>query len=233
MTGQCTPCHAVSVGQRIDQETEELSVGATLKARDLTLSYFHTERDFTTGTDRYAHQGMVDNDYWYDEAFKSESGAGPLYNTTFESRELFEGEHAPIGSTPESEKTTDTVKLRYDAPLQTTLYGSYVSSSAQNNDTDLDYDMDTAYFSINNRAIRGLNLKAYIKNYRLDNDDYTTTLEDSGQFHGSDDARHDGCHDGGSHPAGRHVHGDVRGHDAARGRTSRQRRQRPGHPVHE
>ena len=165
MTGQCTPCHTIAVGQEIDQTTEEVSIGATFKKSGLTASYFHTEREFDNQSDDYAHQGRVDNEYWYDTVVKGAS------TSTFMSRELFENEWQEIGITADIEKQTDTVKLRYDAPAATTLYGSYVSAETKNNYTDLEYDSDTLFFSVSNRSIAGLRLKAYAKQYEIDSDD--------------------------------------------------------------
>ncbi|WP_316346875.1 GSU2204 family CXXCH-containing (seleno)protein [Desulfuromonas acetoxidans] len=160
MTGQCTPCHTVAVGQEIDQTTEEVSIGATFKMAGLTASYFHTEREFDNRSDDYAHEGRVDNDYYYDDIAK------PYYD-----RLLFENESQEIGITADIEKKMDTVKLRYDAAGATTLYGSYVSADTKNNYNDLEYDSDTLFFSASNRSIAGLRLKAYAKQYEIDSDD--------------------------------------------------------------
>ncbi|SDD97668.1 GSU2204 family CXXCH-containing (seleno)protein [Desulfuromonas thiophila] len=164
MTGQCTPCHTVAVGQKIDQVTEDVSIGATFKKGGLTASYFHTERTFDNRSDDYAHQGLVDNAYWYDTIVKGS------YTNTFMSRELFENDWQEIGITADSEKKLDTVKLRYDADLDTTLYGSYVSATTRNNYSDLEYDADTLFFSLTNRSIPHLRLKAYGKHYKIDGD---------------------------------------------------------------
>lgn len=164
MTGQCTPCHTVAVGQKIDQTTEDVSIGATLKMAGLTASYFHTEREFDNQSDDYSHQGLEDNLYWYDTVVKGTS------TTTFMSRELFENEWQEIGITADIEKKMDTVKLRYDAPAQTTLYASYVSAETVNNYNDLTYDSDTLFLSVTNRSIAGLRLKGYAKQYEIDSD---------------------------------------------------------------
>ncbi|MDY0190100.1 MAG: GSU2204 family CXXCH-containing (seleno)protein [Desulfuromonas sp.] len=165
MTGQCTPCHTVAVGQEIDQTTEEVSIGATFKMAGLTASYFHTEREFDNHSDDYAHEGRVDNEYYYDTVTKG--AATQLYMD----RELFENSEQEIGITADIEKQMDTVKLRYDAPVQTTFYGSYVSAETKNNYNDLEYDSDTLFFSLSNRSIAGLRVKAYAKQYEIDSDD--------------------------------------------------------------
>lgn len=165
MTGQCTPCHTVAVGQEIDQTTEDVSIGATFKKSGFTASYFHTEREFDNQSDAYAHQGLTDNEYWYDTVVKGS------HTDTFMSRELFENEWQEIGITADIEKQMDTVKVRYDAPAATTFYGSYVSADTKNNYSDLEYDSDTLFFSVSNRSIAGLRLKAFAKQYEIDSDD--------------------------------------------------------------
>lgn len=165
MTGQCTPCHTVAVGQKIDQTTEEVSIGATFKMAGLTASYFHTEREFDNNSDEYAHEGRVDNSYYYDTLAK------PYFD-----RLLFENEEQEIGITADIEKQMDTVKLRYDAPVDTTFYGSYVSAETKNNYNDLEYDSDTLFFSVSNRSIAGLRIKAYAKQYEIDSDDLYVDL---------------------------------------------------------
>jgi hypothetical protein len=165
MTGQCTPCHTVAVGQEIDQTTEEVSIGATFKMAGLTASYFHTEREFDNHSDDYAHEGRVDNEYYYDTVTKGAS------TQLYKDRELFENSWDQIGITADIEKKMDTVKLRYDASAETTLYGSYVNAETKNNYNDLEYDSDTMFFSVSNRSIAGLRLKAYAKQYEINSDD--------------------------------------------------------------
>ncbi|HDS16401.1 MAG TPA: hypothetical protein ENN66_07300 [Proteobacteria bacterium] len=170
MTGQCTPCHTIGVGQRVDQTTEDLSLGATFKKSGLTASYFHTERDFNSHSNDYSHQGLIDNTYWYDTVVKGSS------TSTFMSRELFENDRQQIGVTADIKKKMDTVKVRYDSPVDTTIYGSYVRAKTENNYNNLDYQGDTLYFSVTNRSINGLHLQAHAKQYSIDSDDLYVDL---------------------------------------------------------
>ncbi len=92
------------------------------------------------------------------------------------SRELFDNQHKPIGQTPDTNKHTDTFKLRIDATNATTIYSSAVFSRTENDNTDNEYKTNTYYLSLNNRIIPRLNLKAFIKYYTLNNDDIAINL---------------------------------------------------------
>lgn len=171
--GQCTPCHAVSLGKHIDYTTDDLKLGGTFKMTNVTASFFHGITKFDAGSDRYFHDGLTDNDYWYD----SVPGTGAVPDAR-RSRELYDGQHAVIGQSPDSIKTTDTFKLRVDGPYATTFYGSYVLTKTENDTSDYEneYKTNTYYVSLSNRIVPHLNAKAYVKHYKLDNDDINIDL---------------------------------------------------------
>jgi len=169
--GQCTPCHAVAVGKKIDYTTDDLKFGATYRHSNVSFSYFHGITKFDSGKDLFAHNGFVDNDYWFDAV--PGTGATP---DARRSRELYDNQHAAIGDMPDTNKHTDTFKLRIDAPNATTIYSSAVFSRTENDSRDNEYKTNTYYLSLNNRMIPKLNLKAFVKYYTLDNDDIAINL---------------------------------------------------------
>jgi len=160
MAGKCTPCHVVGDGLRVDEQTTDVSVGATFKYGIITVSYFHTETHF----DNEARK----NSYWFDDTPKS----------GWDNRLLYENETRPYAEVPDVDKDTDVVKLRVDLPYATTFYGSFVTSRVENVYSDNAYNMD-AYFARLTTALfaNKLTLSGHFRYYDLDNDDVNVKLE--------------------------------------------------------
>ena len=160
MAGKCTPCHVVGNGLRVDEQTTDVSVGATLKYGIITASYFHTEAHF----DNEARKNL----YWFDDTPKS----------GWDNRLLYENEVRPYGEVPDVDKDTDTVKLRVDLPYATTFYGSFVTSRVENTYTDNSYDMDVYFARLTTSFINGVTLSGHFRYYDLNNDDVDVRLEE-------------------------------------------------------
>ena len=167
MAGKCASCHVVGTGVRVDEETTDVTLGATLKYGILTLSYFHTESHFDNDARK--------NFYTFDDV----ANPDPAKYAAFESRILYDKSYAKFAETPDVDKDTDKVKLRLDLPYSTTFYGSYVSSRVENNYTDNDYDMDT-YFARLTTTLpnKKLTLSLKFRYYDIDNDDVKVDLKE-------------------------------------------------------
>jgi len=128
MTGKCTPCHIVGYGNRIDQTTNDLTVGATLKLGVVTVDYTYLDRDFS-------NDASTQNIY-YDDVKTPSAGKTAL----FAGRLSMHGVDSIRNLIPDSSKKMHTIKARADLPAETTAYGSFVCTTMENDYNDLDVD---------------------------------------------------------------------------------------------
>ncbi len=166
MTGKCTPCHIVGYGNRIDQSTNDLSVGATLKLGVVTIDYTYTDRQFDNNA---STETIHYDDVKTPSAKKTAMFAGRLDMVNVDSiRNLI----------PDSEKKTHVLKLHADLPSETTAYGSYVNSTMKDNYNGLDVDQQAYNFRLTKDFLkRRLTVSARARYINIDSDDAYVTVE--------------------------------------------------------
>ena len=159
MSGKCTPCHIVGNGRRVNEHTRDITAGLTAKYGVVTASYFHTWRHFDNqaGTPQWK----------FDSVYAPEEEM-----TFFPQRLMFDGERSGYAEVPDMNKDTDKFKLRVDLPYHTTVYGSYVSTSVENDYTNNDYDMDAYAARVTTTLLNNaLTVSLKGRYYTLENDD--------------------------------------------------------------
>lgn len=166
MTGKCTPCHIVGYGNRIDQKTNDLSVGATLQVGMVTVDYTYTDREFNND----ASTSMI----YYDDVKAPSAGKTAL----FAGRLNMHGVDGIRNLIPDSEKKTHVVKLHADLPAETTAYGSYVNSTMEDDYNDLDVDQQAYNLRLTKDFMkRRLTISARGRYINIDSDDANVVVE--------------------------------------------------------
>lgn len=176
---KCSSCHITGEGQTVDEITTDYKAGLTGRFGPLTVEYELTEREFDDKTN--------DPTMRYDRVMKP---GQPFNNQLFTNRmtyDYYDGELA-YDQSPDSEKTTHSVKARADLANATTIVGSYVSSETESRKTDepgvftlaedkLKASYDGYGFKAVSRLSRALRVSAYAKVAETDVDDATITYE--------------------------------------------------------
>ena len=175
----CSACHVDGSAKDVDETTKDLTLGLTGKFGMVTVDYEYLTRDFDdTSSDLY-------NDYL-------ERGAprAPFTTGAFTDRLLFDGDYYSYDSTPDSEKDSNTLKVRVDLSNDTILSSTVVSSeveSDKNNDVDNLYlskgHLSTDYDSYSLRASTRLGnwkLSGYGRREEIDSTSNTLTFVNSG-----------------------------------------------------
>jgi len=125
---KCTSCHVTGQSREVDEQTKDLSLGATGKFGKFTANYTFTDREFReNGATPYR---------WYDPALSPAAGYTDV-NAVFDNRILYDYEQ-PGGiaqraydTTPDSDKQSHVLKGRYDFTAATSLLGSYVHATVE------------------------------------------------------------------------------------------------------
>ncbi|MDT8441620.1 MAG: GSU2204 family CXXCH-containing (seleno)protein [Desulfuromonadales bacterium] len=128
---KCTSCHITGQSKRIDEETEDLRLGATGKFGLLTVDYEYLNREFRNRTSdplRVFDPALAPNP-------RTQYTTG---NATFDNRLLYDYEAGaiPYDVTPESDKQSHVLKARLDLSNNTVLTGSYVNAEVESNKAD-------------------------------------------------------------------------------------------------
>jgi len=166
MTGKCTPCHIVGYGNRIDQNTDDLSVGATLKFGIVTVDYTYTDRDFNND----ASTSMI----YYDDVKTPSAGKTAM----FAGRLNMHGVDDVRNLIPDSEKKTHVIKARANLPGETTAYGSFVCSTMEDDYNDLDVDQHVYNFRLTKDFMkRRLTMSGRLRYIDINSDDANVVVE--------------------------------------------------------
>ncbi len=179
MTGKCTPCHVVGYGNRIDQATNDLSGGATLKVGMVTVDYNYTHRKF----DNNASTQMIH----YDPVV-----AGS-HTTVFEGRLNIVNADDIRNLIPDSKKDTHVVKARADLPGDTTVYGSFVCTTMEDDYNNLDVDQHVYNLRVTKDFMRRkLTLSGRFRYIDINSDDAKITVNEhfapmDPAYHATDD----------------------------------------------
>lgn len=156
-TNHCATCHTDSFTRRLEQRTRDLSGGARLQLRALTVDYTAMTRKFSEDTatplntyDRARQPATLAdvflNRVSYDERF------GPL----------------PFDSVPGLKRTSHDLRARVSLPGDATLTGAFTRSTSRNLDTDLKVDFTGASGRLVLPMGRKLTLRAGVRHYEID-----------------------------------------------------------------
>jgi len=168
MTGKCTPCHIVGYGNRIDQNTDDLSVGATLKVGIMTVDYTYTDREFNNeaSTQRIHYDPVV-------------VPGNPGRQAVFANRLNLVNVDDTRNLIPDSDKKTHVIKLHADLPGETTAYGSYVNSTMEDDYNDLDVDQQTYNLRLTKDFMkRRLTVSGRLRYINIDSDDANVVVNE-------------------------------------------------------
>jgi len=178
---KCTACHITGQSKVIDEETEDLTIGATGKFGLLTVDYEFLDRTFDNKA--------ADPTRVYDPALSPNPNTQYTPgNSTFDNRLLYDYEAGALAydTTPDSEKTSHVLKARVDLPKQTSLLGSFVSAEARSNKTNatgialnqsrLTTSYDGYGFKATTRLTDTLTVKARVKAESVETDPFSYTL---------------------------------------------------------
>ncbi len=167
MTGKCTPCHIVGYGNRIDQTTNDLSGGATLKVGVVTVDYNYTHRKFDNdaSTQSIHYDPVVTHN--------------PARDAIFGNRLSLVNADGIRNLIPDSKKDTHVVKARADLPGETTAYGSFVCTTMEDDYNDLDVDQHVYNLRVTKDFMkRRLTLSGRFRYIDIHSDDAHVTVDD-------------------------------------------------------
>jgi hypothetical protein len=109
---KCDNCHIAAVGKNIDEQTDDITLGATGKFGLLTVAYEYLKRTFT-------ENGATPTHYYEDAQNLT------AYNLIYEA-----GDYA-FARTPESDKDSHSLKARVDLPNDSSITASYQKSDVE------------------------------------------------------------------------------------------------------
>ena len=114
---KCDSCHVSAKGKNIDERTEDFTFGATGKFGIVTVEYDYLNRTFTedSATPTFSFENATN---------------GTAYNLLYEDGDF------PFARTPDSDKTTHSLKARVDLPNSTSLTASYVNSEIESSKSE-------------------------------------------------------------------------------------------------
>ena len=129
---KCTSCHVTGQGKKIDENTQDITAGATGKFGLLTMDYSFMNREFrenATAPLRY-----------YDPALSPGAALPANYYTAaqgFDNRMLYDFRSGLLRSdeTPDSTKNSHVAKVKADLPGDTAVMASYVKTTVESDKT--------------------------------------------------------------------------------------------------
>lgn len=128
---KCTACHVTGGSREVNEQTEDLSAGATGRFGLLTVDYGYKTSEF--------REKGADPTRRYDPALSpSPSTTYTPTNGTFDNRLLYDYEDGQMryDVTPDSEKASHLLKARVDLPRATSLVGTLVRSESESHKSD-------------------------------------------------------------------------------------------------
>jgi len=179
---KCSSCHIVGSSREVDEETTDIKAGLTGKFGLLTMRYELTDREFVNRA--AAAQAYYDKTMKPGQAYSDQTFANRMsYDLTSSDGPM------PYDDTPDSEKTTHSIKARVDLPNETTLLGSYVTSETESSKSDEEGVFDVAQdklkasydgygFKAVSRVTDSIKVSAYgkISETEVDDADITYTI---------------------------------------------------------
>ncbi len=113
---KCSACHVEANPKKINEKTEDLTLGVTGKFGILTVDYEYLNRDF---------DGDAGPDYQYWNSGKWR------FASQDPDQMLYINEELEYNKTPDSEKDSHTVNARLDLPANSIITGTYVHADIE------------------------------------------------------------------------------------------------------
>ncbi len=130
---KCTSCHVTGQSKVINENTRDISAGATGRFGLLTIDYTYLNRQF--------RENAPPPTRYYDPALSPGAAAPATYNTGgyafFDNRLLYDYRDGLLryDETPDSKKESHVVKAKVDLPGAASLMGSYVRATVDSGKT--------------------------------------------------------------------------------------------------
>ncbi|MBN2233116.1 MAG: MtrB/PioB family outer membrane beta-barrel protein [Deltaproteobacteria bacterium] len=177
---KCSGCHFFAEDRRLDERTEDFKIGATAHLGMLTVDYtfFHREFEEDAATPTNVFDTASNNGGLADQKMLWDSADGAI----------------PYDATPDSKKDSHIVKAQFVMPFNTTLFGTYVNSTVENDTAtnynttydngaygvsdDPEYDYDRIAFRLTSAPIKNLTLSLRYTYEDLDSDEVEILYED-------------------------------------------------------
>lgn len=210
---KCSGCHFFAEDRRVNERTEDFKIGATAHLGLLTLDYtfFYREFDEDAGSPTNQYVGA--------------SNPGPPGSGLSDQKMIWDKADGaiPYDATPDSEKDSHIIKAQLALPLNTTVFGTYVNTTVENQTADdfngdydngayhvsdePEYDYDRLAFRLTSSPINNLTVSLRYSYEDLDNDTVEIRYDDGvyEATQGSGSAMVD--------PAGYGLHGYNEHHD--------------------
>ena len=166
---KCSACHVEANPKKIDEKTEDLTLGVTGKFGILTVDYEYLNRDFDGDSG-------PDYQYWNSSKWR--------FASQDPDQMLYINEELEYNKTPDSEKDSHTVNARLDLPANSIITGTYVHADIESDKDDVPdtYEFvgsDTLSSKLELFALKGatriggLRLSVHGSTYDIDGPDYT------------------------------------------------------------
>jgi predicted porin len=168
---KCNQCHVQANGKRIDEKTEDYTLGLTGRIGLLTVEYEYLTRNFSDNSSRPTYNYV---------------GSGATHAGILDADALhYLGGEETYAQTPESEKDSHNVKARVDLNADTAVSATYVNFEVKSNvigdssytidSNSLSSDFESLFFRGSTR-IAGLRLSARGGVYEIDGPEYVVNF---------------------------------------------------------
>jgi len=180
----CSACHVLGADKKVDEKTTEYTPFIDAKLGNLSVNYSFTKVNYNSN----ASQSYIPDPSGSPTALPSPSLLSLFYNRA---QYDYKTGNIPYDIDPDSDKTKQTAKVKYDISKDTYLYLSSTLTKSKNTDTngaydplngkygkDLELEYKSLDFKLHSRLSKNLtmNLKAGYKNY--DNNDVFVDVND-------------------------------------------------------
>ncbi|MBN2810186.1 MAG: MtrB/PioB family outer membrane beta-barrel protein [Deltaproteobacteria bacterium] len=171
---KCGGCHLAGDKHKIDEETQDFSIGATAHLGLVTLDYTFLRRTFDENSKPPVNQYMTAN--------------------AMDTKLTYFGNEGDLvySSTPDSEKDSHIVKAQLALAMNTTVFGSYVHSEIDNNTAtdnfvgadvtisdDPSYDYDAYALRLTSAPVSFMTMSFKYRHENLDADDVVISYDDT------------------------------------------------------
>ena len=161
----CAGCHVVSKTREINEETEDFKIGITKKFDWISVAYDYFHREFNENSDTPESA--------YDDPKHPANG-----KVWFDDRVSYGDETLPYDLVPSMEKNTHTIKTRVELPVDTVLFTSYVHSSVENKNSDLEIESNIISARATNNSVPGLKLVGKFRHLNIINDNVDVDINE-------------------------------------------------------
>lgn len=142
----CSSCHITSLNKRIDQSTDEMTLGFEARLKNTTVNYQYFGREFNEG------RSAPVTDYGRGASFFQFQGT------------------QPYGDTPDFKNSSHKLSLRTGLPFSSTLYAAYRFGTRSNREIHEDVDFSSFSARLSKHFSRFISCDLFYGSYQMDND---------------------------------------------------------------